>query len=495
MASDQQPEFLRALNTEIRTEDPGAFNLRMESLVRQAGEQHLAWGVGRAELKLLVRHHCRRFERKTASGAFTEGAYFPLFRWFYDTDRVGREHVVEVLERLFELSEGLDDPVSSAAATSSRVIRTWTRLMRPGTPLESTPASQLMLWRVLESLVKGELEVAAQSWGELPLHYPRFASPDRLLVRSSDERRAEILSNLRFTLGCASLRRPSLSRLLEQHEGLSYESRRELIHAVTTRKPTQAEPISALLRHHIELLALAAYDALGAFDALIQEFVTYLRTEVLTQVESPGNALLLDYLPVLQERYLPALWNYCRIFREAARGCPFLGDLLQEAYLVRTVGFDGDQEPSFPRLLRDWSGVQRVIEARAGYRGSGGFTFMGAYLRDALPDGAERVASSRGRTRRGFAAKALGDFETYLELEAHAPAGEGSTDATGAETDDGEAFLTATTQILPILSDDDLELHSSVTEKLPVTEDGFVDLKRVATQILPTMPGFDDIEE
>lgn len=544
MREEFHPDFSLALHAEIGDPDLAAFVQRLETLVRRCAAQAEAWGVSAAELKLLVRHHCRRYNETVGVSVFEEGSYFPFFTGLYTESDGERQLLLQALEALHELSEGLDDPVSAATATSSRVIHTWSRLARRHTPLDPTPATQLMLWRVFESLVKGEIEVVKTRWGERIRHFPRFASPAMLVARRADPRRAEVLSNLKFTLGCASLRRPPLVKLLERDKELSDEHREILVTAVGSRDPAVAEPISALLRHHIELIALAGYDRLEIFADLIVDFVTHLRGDVLAVGRAPENAVMSDYLRVLQERYLPGLFNYARILRKARQGCPFLGDLLHESYLVRTRSFDGDQEPSFARLLQDWTAAQRVIQTRAGYKSTKGFSFAQAYLEEAAPMSA--TLGGPAKTQRGLPVRKLGDFETFIELprQDDAPAPERS-DFTSEDDDDAvpttpyqrvrsaelllpdpseslpatlppqdapalppicgpppsgprvlpvrlgsmDNMYSAATEILPVLSDDDVDLHAAVTEILPTHADGTVDLQRMVTKLFPTLPG------
>jgi hypothetical protein len=486
MSAALHPDFHQALHAEIRDPDIGAFVQGLEQLVRRAVERQEVWSIGSPELKLLVRHRCRRYDEVTEGETFGDGSYFPFFTGIYASTVAERQLLLQALEALYELSEGLDDPVSAAAATSSRVIRTWSQLARRDTPLDPTPATQLMLWRVFESIVKGEIEVVEIRWGDRVRHYPRFATAESLKQRRADPRRAEVLSNLKY---------------------------------------------------HIELIALADYDRLEVFSDLIVDFVTHLRGDVLAVGRAPDNAAMIAYLRVLQDRYLPGLFNYARILRKASQGSPFLGDLLHESYLVRTRSFDGDQEPSFARLLQDWTVAQRVIQIRAGYRSTKGFSFAQAYLEEAAPTGAGH--GGRGQTQPGFPVKELGDFETFIELPRQgagaeaAPAGfSGDCDVddsaettpyqrvqsaelrTAASPPESQAGLpaisgpppsgprvlpvrlgsmdnlySAPTEILPVLTDDAVDLHIAVTEILPTMPDGSVDLERVATQLFPTLPG------
>ncbi len=544
MSAALHPDFLQALRGDIRGTDPGDFVQHLDELVHRAMQRLERWSIGPAEVKLLVRHRCRRFGETTGAEIFGDGSYFPFFTGIYASTMADRQLLLEALEALYELSEGLDDPVSAAAATSSRVIRTWSKLARRDTPLDPTPATQLMLWRVFESIVKGEIEVVETLWGDRVRHYPRFATAQMLVQRRADPRRAEVLSNLKFTLGCASLRRPPLVKLLARDEALTDEHREVLVNAVKSRDPSTAEPISALLRHHIELIALADYDRLEIFSDLIVDFVTHLRGDVLAVGRAPENAAMIEYLRVVQTSYLPGLFNYARILRKASQGCHFLGDLLHESYLVRTRSFDGDREPSFAQILQDWISAQRVIQARAGYKSTKGFSFAQAYLEEAAP--VEATPERAGLTQRGFAVKELGEFETFIELPQQ------STESSGAAADDfgdGDAdadaddlsetrpyqrvkleelrqttppaesqsglpaisgpppsgprvlpvrlgsmdnMYSAPTEILPIFTDDAVELHTAVTEVLPTKPDGTVDLQRVATQLFPTLPGRDD---
>jgi len=542
MTAALHPEYRLALFAEIRDPDLGVFVKSLEDLVHRAVNRQKLWSIGPTEIKLLVRHRCRLYDEATGGKVFGDGSYFPLFIGIYASTMVERQLLLQALEALYELSEGLDDPVSAAAATSSRVIRTWSQLARRDTPLDPTPATQLMLWRVFESIVKGEIEVVETRWGDRVRHYPRFATAQKLVRRRSDPRRAEVLTNLKFTLGCASLRRPPLIKLLERDEHLSVEHREVLITAVGSRDPAVAEPISALLRHHVELIALAGYDRLESLADLIADFATHLRGDVLAVGRAPDNAALIAYLRVLQESYLPGLFNYARILRKARLGSPFLGDLLHESYLVRTCSFDGDQEPSFARLLQDWIAAQRVIQVRAGYKSTKGFSFAQAFLEEAAPRAAGHGGA--GQTQRGFPVKELGDYETFIELPRQA-ADEGAPVADFADDDPDDCAETtpyqrvhsaelrqiappsesasglpaiggpppsgprvlpvrlgsmdnlysAPTEILPILTDDAVDLHTAVTEVLPTTPDGTVDLQRVATQLFPTLPGIGDSEE
>ncbi len=533
-----------ALRTELPHSSLDEFWERLEELLWRGSDHRSARFISQKECKWLVRHQCRRYDELTGSDIFGQGAYFPIFASFHERDPSRRQLLLRALEAFFELSVDLDDPVSSAAAVSSRVIRTWGRLARRGTPLDPSPATQLMLWRVFESIVKGEVEVVEVRQGDRLWHYPRFASSPMLVQRRKDARRAEVLSSLKFTLGCASLRRPPLVKLLERDELLTAEARELILAAVSSRDPSTAEPIAALLRHHIELIALGDYPQLEVFTDLITDFLTHLRGDVLPVGKAPENAMMRRYLQVLQERYLPGLFNYARILRKARLGSPFLGDLLQESYLVRTRSMDGDQEPSFGRLLQDWVAAQRVIQTRAGYRSTKGFSFVDAYLEDAAPV----PQGVRGRTERGFAVKELADFDTFLELPAEARVADtwGSVTAEGnpregAGFDDGDVdetarttpyqrvrslelrsptpsqdgsgalppiagpppegpkvfpvrlgsmdnLYSAPTEIIPALTDDAMDLHTAVTEILPTNTDGTVDLQRVATQLFPTSP-------
>ncbi len=536
MSVQLHPEFQKALETELPTAELGAFVKQLETVVRRAVDKQQAWSIGFTELKLLVRHHCRRYDDATSGETFAGGSYFPLFVGLYADTLGDRQLLLEALEALYELSEDLDDPVSAATATASRILQTWSRLSCRDTPLEPTPATQLMLWRVFESIVKGELEVVEARWDERARYYPRFATSAMLVQRRADERRAEVLSNLKFTLGCTSLRRPPLIKLLSRDTELSDAHRKVLIAAVSSRDPAQAEPISALLRHHVELIALAGADRLETFADLIVDFVTHLRGDVLAVGRAPENAAMIEYLRVLQNRYLPGLFNYARILRKARQGSPFLGDMLHEAYLVRTRSFDGDEEPSFARILQDWIAAQRVIQTRAGYKSNKGFSFAQAFLEEAAP--APIRPQRTGRTEPGIPVKELGDFETFVELPRQGE--DEQVEATGfsAEESDESAetipyqrvhsaelrvrppspespsalppisgpppsgpvvlpvrlgsmdnMYSAPTEILPILTDDALELHTAVTEILPTNSDGSVDLQRVATQLFPTLPG------
>jgi len=539
MSAALHPEYRQALHAEIRDPDIGDFVQGLEKLVHRAVKRQRSWGIGPVELKLLVRHRCRRYAEVASGTTFDDGSYFPLFIGIYASNMAERQLLLNALEALFELSEGLDDPVSAAAATSSRVIRTWSRLARRGTLLAPTPATQLMLWRVFESIVKGEIELVETRWGDRLRHYPRFATAEKLIQRRTDPRRVEVLSNLKFTLGCASLRRPPLVKLLERDDRLSAAHRELLINAVASQDPATAEPISALLRHHVELIALAGYDRLEVLADLIADFATHLRGDVLAVGRAPENAAWIDYLRVLQERYLPGLFNYARILRKARQGSPFLGDLLHESYLVRTRSFDGDQEPSFARLLQDWTAAQRVIQTRAGYKSTKGFSFAQAYLEEAAPVGSGY--GSRGQTKPGFPIKKLGDFETFIELPQRSDEGaDAALDFTAVEGVDEAAETTpyervhstelrvieppaespagvpglsgpppsetwglpvrlssmehlysAPTEILPIFTDDAVDLHSAVTEILPTTPDGSLDLQRVATMLFPALSGTD----
>jgi hypothetical protein len=552
MSAALHPDFLKALREEIRDPDLEAFVSHLDELVHRAVQRQDLWSITPAEIKLLVRHRCWRFDETAGSKTFGDGSYFPFFTGIYVSTMADKQLLLQALEALYELCEGLDDPVSAAAATSSRVIRTWSKLAQRDTPLAPTPATQLMLWRVFESVVKGEIEVVETHWGDRVRHYPRFATAQMLVQRRADPRRAEVLSNLKFTLGCASLRRPPLIKLLERDGELSDEHREVLINAVGSRDPSTAEPISALLRHHIELIALSDYDRLEVFSDLIVDFVTHLRGDVLAVGRAPENAAMIAYLRVLQSSYLPGLFNYARILRKASLGSPFLGDLLHESYLVRTRSFDGDREPSFAQILQDWVAAQRVIQARAGYKSTKGFSFAQAYLEEAAP---VAVAPGRaGQTQHGFAVKELGDFETYIELprqsdrpesdrpESDRPEGaagdfgDGDVDesaetrpyqrvnsselrqpAPPSESNGGlppiggpppsgprvlpvrlgsmDNMYSAPTEILPIFTDDAVELYTAVTEFLPTTPDGTVDLQRVATQLFPTLPGRDPGED
>lgn len=551
MREDFHPEFSQALHAEIRDPDLDIFVQHLETLVRRSAAQAVAWGIGGTELKLLVRHHCHRYNEAVGVPVFEEGSYFPFFTGLYAESDGERQLLLQALEALHELSEGMDDPVSAATATSSRVIHTWSRLTRRDTPLDPTPATQLMLWRVVESLVKGELELVKTRWGDRIRHFPRFASPAMLAARRADPRRAEVLSNLKFTLGCASLRRPPLIKLLERDAALSEEHREILVTAVGSQDPQVAEPISALLRHHIELIALAGYDRLEIFADLIVDFVTHLRGDVLAVGRAPENAVMIDYLRVLQERYLPGLFNYARILRKARQGCPFLGDLLHESYLVRTRSFDGDQEPSFARLLQDWTAAQRVIQTRAGYKSTKGFSFAQAYLEEEAP--APATPSGPAKTQRGLPVRKIGDFETFIELPRQADdTAPPPSDFVEGDLEDSvpttpyqrvrsaelrlpdpseqapqplppdiapaalppisgpppsgprvlpvrlgsmDNLYSAATEILPVLSDDELDLHSAVTEILPTHADGTVDLQRMVTKLFPTLPVSDGVED
>ena len=544
MKTDLHPEFLRALKDNIPTSGTAAFALFMEEQLRQVVDRKRDWGIGTSELKLLIRRQCRTYDIETAGSVFSDGAYFCFFPWLHGKNESDRELLLQALERLAELSELLDDQTQSAADTSSRVIRTWGRLMRPGSPLEASPATQLMLWRVLESMVKGEVEVVPVRWGDSAKCYPRFATPQRLAARRRDQRRSEILSILRFTLGCASLRRPALTKLLEGHNALSVNDRTALIKAVTSQDPATAEPISALLRHHIELLALADYDRLETFSSLIHDFVDHLRDHVLTDTRSLAGVAMSEYLKILKTRYFPGLFNYSRILREACRGSAFLGDLLQESYLIRTRSLDGDDDVPFARLLQDWSAVQRVIETRVVVPTAKGFSFTQAYLKEAMPTDSkagsfarsphsphsgppgpsrESVRAgtlrgyARGKTQRGHAQRALDEFETLVTIEPpETDQSTGTDDATPPafdETSDTLTFRrpTALTAMEPatdpdplLVSDaalapwpDDFEsvvparlsslddLYTAPTEIFPVVSDDDSDIHSSVTEILP----------
>ncbi len=536
MSSAVHPDFLLALREEIRDPDLDAFVQHLDALVHRAVKNQDLWSIGPVEIKLLVRHRCWRFDENAGTQTFEDGSYFPFFTGIYASTMNERQLLLQALEALYELSEGLDDPVSAATATSSRVIRTWSKLAQRDTPLAPTPATQLMLWRVFESIVKGEIEVVETLWGDRVRHYPRFATAQMLLQRRADSRRAEVLSNLKFTLGCASLRRPPLIKLLERDSELSDEHREVLVNAVSSRDPSTAEPISALLRHHIELVALADYDRLEIFSDLIVDFVTHLRGDVLAVGRAPENAAMIAYLQVVQSSYLPGLFNYARILRKARQGSPFVGDLLHESYLVRTRSFDGAQEPPFARILQDWVAAQRVIQARAGYKSTKGFSFAQAYLEEAAPP--EVTPEKAGQTQQGFAIKELGDFETFIRLPRQSghqadaaaefsgsdvdesaetrpfqrvhladlglpmppesqsePLSESPSEPTPEQPSDSQAGLPAISgpppsgpRVLPVRLGSMDNMYSAPTEILPVFSDDAVELHTAVTEVLPTKP-------
>ena len=205
---------------------------------------------------------------------------------------------------------------------------------------------------------------------------------------------------------------------------------------------------------------------------------------------------------------------------------------------MRTRSFDGDQEPSFARLLQDWTAAQRVIQTRAGYKSTMGFSFAQAYLEEAAPVGSGY--GDRGLTQHGFPVKEFKDFDTFgkspkksakgaaaggrgfgvgegvddaaetrpyqrvhsAEIRLLEPSPEPSADVPpiGGPPESGPRVLpvrlssmddmySAPTEILPIFADDAVDLHVAVTEILPTTADGSVDLRRVATELFPTLPG------
>jgi len=337
------PEFINNLELLVESQKDSDFLINKIPLTK-------------SQLKTLVRNHTKEYQDRTSNQIFDSGFYMHFFADINAQNDKEKEQMIEFGSYLYKIwsafgfgftkykEEITKNPnigeaeLNKAVSKLTNFIETkWQKLLNAAGGSDEV---KLLLWRLVEGIAKGEIEVAHLEQDLRHYYYIYFTVPENFRLNRTNPLRMPILKKLKERIGLKGTEKPTLENLLDSDSELNSVVKTEFIKIGLN--------ITNTLLSDTTILELIERDAIDEyFNAMEKFFTFYSENTESTDIQK-------KFLKYLNEKYLPYLKNYSKNLKKAALKFPFAADLLLEAFLIRTRFIDGVHEPSLFRILDQW---------------------------------------------------------------------------------------------------------------------------------------------